>query len=276
MASILADIDTQLDEHDRRMILDWISKNYVVNGKLWISEHKNENGLFEVSTDRDVFAASFYSFHEPDDQYPFESLTNGTFEWKEVRRLFNCSCCTSLMSLEGAPKVVGSFKCNNCHSLKDLVGAPRQIYGDFDCSYCDGLKSLNGLPENINGDVYCCNCTMLESFGTTVKRVNGSLFAAYCTNLKSLKDMPTVGTNICIESCTSLTSLIGLQKTVFGYLDISYCSSIETLEGCPETIHGFFCYSNLKNLKSVDGMPKHVAGAHICFNCENLITNSNK
>ena len=54
---------------------------------------------------------------------------------------FDCSYCSSLVSLEGAPKEVGgSFYCNGCESLTSLKGAPKEVGGWFDCSNCSILK----------------------------------------------------------------------------------------------------------------------------------------
>ena len=53
------------------------------------------------------------------------SLTNGMFEFGKVGGGFSCMYCTSLKTLEGAPKEVGM---------------------DFVCCYCDSLTSLEGAP----------------------------------------------------------------------------------------------------------------------------------
>ena len=45
-----------------------------------------------------------------------------------IKNDFSCSDCTSLTSLEGAPKEVGKdFYCSGCTSLTSLEGAPKEL-----------------------------------------------------------------------------------------------------------------------------------------------------
>lgn len=119
--------------------------------------------------------------------------------------------CThnNLISLEGAPKKVGSdFKChhNKLESLKycpeeiggkficennnltSLKGCPKEVNYEFDCSWND-LKTLEGCPEVINGNFKCSGCK-LESLEHAPKKINGFLYCAH-NNIKSLKYLPS-------------------------------------------------------------------------------------
>ena len=81
-------------------------------------------------------------------------LINGKlpFKFGRVDGYFDCSDCSSLTSLEGAPQEVGwSFSCTKCTSLTSLVGAPQKVAGDFDCSMCTSLTSLEDAPKKIGG-----------------------------------------------------------------------------------------------------------------------------
>ena len=53
------------------------------------------------------------------------------------------------------------FSCDNCSSLKSLNGAPKKVGGDFSCAHCWDLKSLEGAPEKVGGVFYCSYCSNL-------------------------------------------------------------------------------------------------------------------
>ena len=76
------------------------------------------------------------------------------FKFGRVDGYFDCSDCSSLTSLEGAPQEVGGdFICIKCTSLTTLEGAPQKVAGDFDCSMCTSLTSLEGAPKKIGGKI---------------------------------------------------------------------------------------------------------------------------
>ena len=95
-----------------------------------------------------------------------------------VQGNFHCNHCTSLKSLEGAPKEVGTnFYCNNCTSLKSLEGAPEKISNDFYCGRCTSLKSLDGFPKEVGGSFSCKRCPSLKSFGDISTHIRGKIYA---------------------------------------------------------------------------------------------------
>ena len=134
----LDDLEKSIDL--KKVIKNWIENNYGKITLLKISDKPNKDGKYEVSANHVII-----------DNKSLTSLTNDMFVWKNVR-LFNCSNCTSLTSLEGAPEKVG---------------------GDFNCSHCNSLTSLKGAPKEVGGDFYCCDCTSLTSYelpkGTKIK-----------------------------------------------------------------------------------------------------------
>ena len=84
---------------------------------------------------------------------------NGMFQWGKVKGSFECTNCTNLESLEGAPKKVGKwFDCSFCSSLTSLKGAPEKVGEWFDCKNCTSLKSLEGAPKEVGGYFSCCDC----------------------------------------------------------------------------------------------------------------------
>ena len=48
-------------------------------------------------------------------------------------------------------RVDGDFDCYKCTSLTSLEGAPKEVGGDFYCNYCTSLTSLEGVPKKIGG-----------------------------------------------------------------------------------------------------------------------------
>ena len=114
---------------------------------------------------------------------------------------FDCTSCSNLESLEGAPTRVtnGGFYCSGCKNLKSLKGAPTEVIsGDNDfldvgfmCADCISLTSLEGAPANVTGEFMCCGCTNLISLEGSPSYMDGSFTCAKCANLKSLKGCPT-------------------------------------------------------------------------------------
>ena len=86
-----------------------------------------------------------------------DSLTNGIFQWGEVKGMFNCSH-NKLKSLKGAPKKVGeSFACNYCDSLETLEGAPEEVGGWFNCFKCKTQFTEEDVRKvsNVKKEIHC-------------------------------------------------------------------------------------------------------------------------
>lgn len=146
--SILEDINDQINAYDNSIIdriEKWITENYDCT-ELKISDKPNLNGLYEVTAKKVKVKNKNIT-----------SLTNGLFEWSKVKN-FYCDRCTSLTSLEGAPKeIVKDFSCIRCTSLTSLKGAPVEVGGNFDTDMCINLKSLEGCPKKVGKDFICAN-----------------------------------------------------------------------------------------------------------------------
>lgn len=189
---------TLLDpERDKIIIKEWIDANYVVYGRLDISDDFIVDCTGEVTVKNNNIT----------------SFTNNLFKWgsvlgfycngcsnltslkgapTEVKEDFCCSFCDHLESLEGAPKRCGWFDCNTCASLTDLIGAPNKIDTSFICDHCMGLKSLKGGPEWVGGDFVCTYCENLKTLEGAPKFIRGNIC---CNNCKNLKIVPTVFRN---------------------------------------------------------------------------------
>ena len=168
--SLLDDDDIFLDPmNDKKQVKDWIRDNYIIYGKLTITDD------FVVDCS-DIVKVKNKSI---------TSLTNGLFSWGKVNRSFSCSNCDKLTSLEGAPKeVVRGFYCNGCDNIKSLQGAPKKVGGDFWCDHCDKLETLEGAPEKIGGDFVCSGCENLITLEGVPENVGNEIFCANCNNLK--------------------------------------------------------------------------------------------
>ena len=97
--SLLDDDDIFLDPmNDKKQVKDWIRDNYIIYGKLTISDDFVVDCSGGVSIKNENIT----------------SLTNGLFRWGKVKKYFDCSYCKTLTSLEGAPENVGkTFLCCN-------------------------------------------------------------------------------------------------------------------------------------------------------------------
>ena len=133
---------------------------------------------------------------------------------------FDCSGCTSLTSLEGAPHTVGGdFTCSGCTSLTSLKGAP-QSAENFYCWGCTNLTSLVGAPHTVGGDFFCSNCTSLTSLKGAPSSIGGDFTCYGCTKLTSLEGAPQkVGGDFSCGGCNKLpkeeVDLLGKSKKIF-------------------------------------------------------------
>ena len=167
---ILNDDDTYLGvEHDKRIVEEWIKHNYYFTGKLFISDDLEVHCSGEVGVKNKSITA----------------LTNGLFRWGMVNKVFSCTNCENLKSLEGAPKSVwGYFNCSNCKNLKSLEGAPEEVDGYFYCNRCDKLENLKGAPKKLKGNFYCNDCINLTSLEGAPEVEGGKFVYINCPNLK--------------------------------------------------------------------------------------------
>ena len=120
--------------------------------KIRLNEFLDKNPKYEDTlsiSDNETFvncsgSISIYDDYLIDGKLPFP--------FGKVDGNFDCSACTELISLEGAPKEVGGgFSCSYCGELTSLEGAPEKVGDVFNCSDCPNLTSLKYLPKEING-----------------------------------------------------------------------------------------------------------------------------
>ena len=158
------------------LIEDFIKENYEVDAKIQIEKKRDK---YIVSTNGNVDVKN----------KNITALTNGLFKWGVIGKHFDCSDCTLLQSLEGAPKEVKwGFYCHECTSLQSLEGAPEKVK-NFSCYNCTSLESLKGAPKDV-GSFYCINCTSLKDLTGAPKEVGGQFNCDGCTSLKDLTGAP--------------------------------------------------------------------------------------
>ena len=174
------DIETNVADAE---IIDWIVKNYkqINTSHLKISKKPNKDGKYVVD----------YKYNVQPKDSSIVSLTNGMFVWGEVEGDFNCSYCTSLTSLAGAPeKVGGDFYCLNCTTLTSLKGAPKIVKKNFYCVDCNSLTSLEGAPKEVGRNFNCNSCRNLTSLDGISKKVGGNIYCHGCAkNLLAEEDI---------------------------------------------------------------------------------------
>ena len=164
------DLITKTDKMIKDEIKAFLKANYMGISLCKISKNPNSNGKYEVSSAKNIEVKN----------YNITSLTNWSFIWIEVGGDFNCSGCSYLKSLEGAPEKVGDgFDCSYCESLTSLEGAPKEVGDDFNCNNCDSLKSLDGAPKKVGGNFFCraCKIQFTEDDVKKVSNVKGQINA---------------------------------------------------------------------------------------------------
>ena len=228
---VLDDIDTNIEQGDRALVLDFLDKNYTWVG-LRVSDKPNKKGLYEVSA-KGVTVTNLN----------IEYLTNDMFEFTEVAE-FSCFNCKKLKSLKGSPRKALGFSCGNCYNLKSLKGGPEFVERRFSCDYCVKLKSLEGAPTNAVKHFMCEGCHALKNLKGAPKRVERRFVCGFCKGLESLEGAPSI---VPVE------------------FDCSFCQNLKSLKGCPEKVNIFDCSHCIK-LESLEGMPNDVMDV-ICYQC---------
>ena len=107
-----------LEGNIKDIIKQFLNDNYNGASKCKISKNPNKDGKFIVDCNYELSMKNIHC----------KKLTNEYFIFGEIKGNFDCSYCSSLTSLDGAPEKVG---------------------GNFNCSYCDSLTSLEGVPKSI-------------------------------------------------------------------------------------------------------------------------------
>ena len=154
------DIEDNVEDNNEEMVKGEILKFL---DEFYFCEEKNNfrkpSQIVQITTNKNQIIVNCHcSVHTAND---ITVLTNGLFEWGEVKGDFNCSGSLKLESLKGAPKIVGGdFDCLNC-PIESLEGAPERVGGDFDCRECYELESLKGAPKYVKGKFRCAGCEKL-------------------------------------------------------------------------------------------------------------------
>ena len=127
-------------------------------------------------------------------------------------------------------KVTGNFNCSGL-DLISLEGAPQVVGGNFECYY-NNLTSLEGAPQKV-GRNFNCKGNHLATLKGAPQKVSGG-FWCYINRLISLEGAPqTVGE--CFDcSYNQLTSLKGAPKTVDGNFDCRKNFNLHSLDGIGE------------------------------------------
>ena len=172
-----------LGENIIDIIERFLKDNYKGASKCKISKKPNENGKYVVVCNGDLVI----------DPKNILSLTNKYFIFGKVKGNFDCSYCSSLTSLDGAPEVVdGDFYCYNCFSLTSLKGAPEKVGGNFYCHGCKSLTSLKGAPEVVGKNFDCSYCSSLTTLEGAPKKVGGDFTVIDHGNLFTREDIEKI------------------------------------------------------------------------------------
>jgi hypothetical protein len=167
---------------------------------------------YSIKTDGTVDVDDNVYLHE-------KNLKELPLKFGKVTGNFDCGN-NQLITLEGAPKVVGdNFDCSR-NQLTTLEGSPKLVGGSFVCHH-NQLTTLEGAPKVVS-DAFYCQSNQLITLEGAPKEVGGNF---YCYSNK-------------------LTTLEGAPKEVGGYFDCRN-NQLNALEGAPKVVGGGFdCYNN--------------------------------
>ena len=127
-------------------------------------------------------------------------------------------------------KVTGNFNCSGL-DLISLEGAPQVVGGNFECYY-NNLTSLEGAPQKV-GRNFNCKGNHLATLKGAPQKVGGG-FWCYINRLISLEGAPQTVGKYFDCSYNQLTSLKGAPKTVDGNFDCRKNFNLHSLDGIGE------------------------------------------
>ena len=279
---ILADMDDTLSVSDfdaAKIAIDtFIRENYYPDTKYRILKSPNEDGKYVVNSKGTVHLKQYA-----------KSIVNDVFVWGSCKTFictnnqiitslygsprlceqFECSCCSSLNSLEGGPEDVMLMKVS-FSGIESLKGAPRLIRGDFDASHCDNLTSLEDGPQNCLSNYYVNHCSNLRSLKGAPKKIGYSFYCYDCPSLESLEGGPQNVLNFRCNGCNKLTSFKGAPRTIRSSFVGDCCENITSLDMSKTSIVRNFSIFGCKNLKSFEGGPKSIGDSYDAQQCRSV------
>lgn len=154
--------DKAILKAQRDSVREFITANYREYGRIKVSEKRNKDGFYEVSSKGNV-ELKWYS----------DRITNGDFIWTEVGKSFKIYD-GKMENLEGCPRTVGKdFTLVNCE-LKSLKGGPEYVGERMFLSRCNNITSLEYAPKQI---------------GEEGSRTS-ALHVSFCPNIQSIEGCP--------------------------------------------------------------------------------------
>ena len=147
-----------------------------------------------------------------------------------VSKNFECDN-NNLVSLDGAPRIVGRDFFGWDNNLTSLEGAPQRVGGDFYCSN-NNLSSLKFAPASVGKD-FICDKNELISLEGLPKDFQCKRFYCRYNSLKSLEGAPHKVELSFNCSNNSLTSLKYCPQKIGKYFACSY-NNLTSLEGAPK------------------------------------------
>lgn len=209
---------------ERNKVREFIATHYREYGRIKVSEKRNEDGYYEVSSKGNVEL-----------KWHSDCITDENFIWTEVGKSFRIYD-GKMENLEGCPRTVGKdFILANCE-IKSLKGGPEYVGERMFLSHCNNITSLEYAPKQIGGE---------ENLRTS------SLHVTYCTNLQSIEDCPKIVGVLNIYDTPKLKSLKGCPEKVLE-INLQGLSSLTDLKYFPKSAEKVYIYEcPVKSLKGI-------------------------
>lgn len=216
--------DKAILKAQRDSVREFITANYREYGRIKVSEKRNKDGFYEVSSKGNV-ELKWYS----------DRITNGDFIWTEVGKSFKIYD-GKMENLEGCPRTVGKdFTLVNCE-LKSLKGGPEYVGERMFLSHCNNITSLEYAPKQI---------------GTKENLRTSTLNVTFCPNLQSIEDCPKIVGILNIYDNPKLKSLKGCPEKVLE-INLQGLSSLTDLKYFPKSAEKIYIYEcPIKSLKGI-------------------------
>lgn len=215
--------DKAILKAQRDSVREFITANYREYGRIKVSEKRNKDGFYEVSSKGNV-ELKWYS----------DRITNGDFIWTEVGKSFKIYD-GKMENLEGCPRTVGKdFTLVNCE-LKSLKGGPEYVGERMFLSHCNNITSLEYAPKQIGE----------EGLESSLLRVD------YCKNIKSIEGCPSIVSRLHLHDLPKLNSLKGCLKNVIEIMlwDLNLLKNLKYFPKKANIIHITGC-----PIKSLEGI----------------------
>lgn len=202
---------------------------------------------------------------------------NGTFELRLNESLTSLEGCNNIEQISIDLNIFKNDRLKNLDGLSNLhnVGNDLLIRLNHDLNNIDGLIKLTQL----GGDVSVSSHNLQNVNGLSgLAEIKGSLFIDSWSvkNIDGLNNINSIGEDLLIFFCDSLTSIDGLQniESIGGYIELNNLRLVKNIDALSkiDSIKSSIKLKNLVQLENIDGLQDVVSigGNLTIIGCEKI------